>query len=156
MNNGTSIKWVDYLEKVNIFKEFNVSSKDEALEKLSLCLVQSGAVKNYDEFIGTVFAREELGSTGIGENVAMPHGKSSSVTKMTVAVAVLKEPIIFDSSDGKPVKYIFMVASPLNSDTMYIRIMASIIRSVKVNNICPKMSVLSSADEIFEMLQKET
>ncbi|MEZ7893167.1 MAG: PTS sugar transporter subunit IIA [Candidatus Wallbacteria bacterium] len=155
MNSANSIRWVDYLEKINIFKEFTAATKDEALEKLSSCLVKSGAVTDYDEFIGTVFAREELGSTGIGENVAMPHGKSSSVNKMTVAVAVMKDPIVFDSADGKPVKYIFLVASPLNSDTMYIRIMASIIRSVKVGNICPKLSSLNSADEIFEMLQKE-
>ena len=147
--------WINYLDAKNVMIDFAASTKDDAITKLVDSLVKSGVVEDGPGFLATVFEREELGSTGIGERVAMPHGKSAGVKKMTVALAKLAAPLDFESVDKNPVDFIFMIASPMNSDSLYIKTMASIIRSVKMNNICLKMQHLVTAGEIYDMLVKE-
>jgi len=147
--------WINYLDASNVTIDFAAATKDEAITKLVNSLVKSGVVEDGPAFLATVFEREELGSTGIGERVAMPHGKSEGVKKMTVALAKLAAPVDFESVDKQPVDFIFMIASPINSDSLYIKTMASIIRSVKLHNICLKMQHLQSAADIYDMLVKE-
>lgn len=147
--------WINYLDAKNVITDFAASTKDDAITRLVDSLVKNGVVADGPGFLATVFEREELGSTGIGERVAMPHGKSDGVKRMTVALAKLAAPIDFESIDKKPVDFIFMIASPMNADSLYIKTMAAIIRSVKMNNICLKMQHLSSAADIYDMLVKE-
>ncbi len=136
----------------NVFTNFSAQNKLEAITKLVGLIAANGAIENKDEYLASVLEREELGTTGLGEGVAMPHGKCRAVKRMSIAVAKLDKPLDFESVDKKPIDYIFLIASPLNSDTLYIKVMASIIRSVKLHRICEKMNKLHSGVEIYEML----
>lgn len=153
-NTACDFNWTGYLNRKNIFLKFSAADKHDAIAKLVGMLSSDDAVANKEEYLASVFEREELGTTGLGDSVAMPHGKCAAVNRMSIALAKLEKPLDFESVDKKPVDYIFLIASPLNSDTLYIKVMASIIRSVKMHKICEKMNVLDSADEIYEMLIK--
>ncbi len=153
-NASQDFNWMNYISVNNVFTNFGAPCKHEAITKLVGLLALDGAVENKDEYLASVLEREELGTTGLGEGVAMPHGKCSAVKRMSIALAKLDKPLDFESIDNKPVDYIFLIASPLNSDTLYIKVMASIIRSVKIHKICGKMNKLDSSVEIYEMLLK--
>lgn len=144
--------WVGFLDRKCVMIDLAASAKGDAIEAMIAMLEKAGVVSDIEKFRAAVFEREELGSTGLGERVAMPHGKCDAVIRMTVAVARLAAPLDFESVDGKPVSYVFMVAAPTNNDPLYIKTMASIIRSVKMQGICGKMDHLDSADAIYEML----
>ncbi len=153
-NVAQDFNWVNYLSVKNIFINFNANNKHEAISALVDMFSADGSIDNKNDYLASVLEREELGTTGLGEGVAMPHGKCSAVRRMSVAIAKLERPLEFDSIDNKPVNYIFLIASPLNSDTLYIKIMASIIRSVKIYSICDKMNKIHSAADIYDMLVK--
>jgi len=153
-NAAQDFNWVNYLSVRNIFTNFNASNKHEAISALVDMFSAGGSIDNKNDYLASVLEREELGTTGLGEGVAMPHGKCAAVRCMSVAIAKLERPLEFDSIDNKPVNYIFLIASPLNSDTLYIKIMASIIRSVKIYGICDKMNKIHSAADIYDMLVK--
>ena len=150
-----TFRWTDYIDEKNISVNFEAKDKNDAIAKMIDMLYNSGAISDRAEFSDSVFSREDLGSTGIGEEVAMPHGKSQVVRNMAVAIARLTTPLDFDSVDKKPVKFIFMIASPTGSDSLYIKVMASIIRGVKMQDICRKMQALGTPFEIFNMLKSE-
>jgi len=154
MNASTAFNWINYLNKKNIFLSFSASDKREAITKLVDLFADDELTSDKQNYLASVFEREELGSTGLGEAVAMPHGKCAAVKKLSVAVARLSAPLDFDSVDKAPVKYIFMIASPVKSDTLYIKLMASIIRSVKTHKICDKMDQAKSIDEAYDVLTK--
>jgi fructose-specific phosphotransferase system IIA component len=153
-NASQDFNWMNYINVNNVFTNFSAPCKHEAITKLVGLLTVDGTVENKDEYLASVLEREELGTTGLGEGVAMPHGKCFAVKRMSIALAKLDKPLDFESIDKKPVDYIFLIASPLNSDTLYIKVMASIIRSVKVHKICEKMNKIDSSVEIYEMLSK--
>jgi len=146
------LRWQDFLEKENVVCGMSASSKSEVIEKLVGVLVESGCVSDGPDFMSNVISREELGSTGIGERIAMPHGKSKSVARMSVAFARLSKPVDFESSDRVPVEYVFMIAAPANQDSLYIGVMASVIRSIKLGGLLEMLGALEGRDEIFEAL----
>lgn len=151
-NTVCDFNWIGFLSKKNIFTNFSAADKRDAIRRLAGLMMSDDAIADGEEYLASVFEREELGTTGLGDSVAMPHGKCSAVKRMCVALAKLEKPLDFDSVDKKPVDYIFMIASPLNADTLYIKVMASIIRSVKMHRICEKMKPLDSSDAIYDML----
>ncbi|HOD38914.1 MAG: Heat-responsive suppressor HrsA [bacterium ADurb.Bin243] len=153
-NAAYDFNWINYLDKRNIFVNFCAADKHDAISKLIGIMDPGEAISDKADYMASVFEREELGTTGLGDSVAMPHGKSGAVKKMSVALAKLSQPMDFESIDNSPVSYIFLIASPLNADTLYIKVMASIIRSVKIHRICEKMNTLESPGEIYEMLLK--
>lgn len=157
MQTGVSMqnfRWQDFLLKDNVVSGLSASTKGEVIEKLVGVLVSSGCVADGGEFLSNVISREELGSTGIGEKIAMPHGKSGSVSRMSVAFARLAKPVDFESPDKAPVEYVFMIASPENLDSLYIRVMASVIRSVKLGGLLGALDPCGTSEELFEALSK--
>lgn len=148
-----SLNWLDYLKVDNIFVNLEAKDKLEAISRLvELMAANSDVILNKDEYLNAVLEREALGSTGLGDFIAMPHGKCSSVKTLSIGLAKLACPIDFDSIDKKPVEIIFLIASPPNIDTLYIKVMASIIRSVKTYNIHSKIKDLNNPTLIYEML----
>jgi len=97
--------------------QMEAKDKDEALRKLVDLLEKAGAIESCEGFLKDVMERESEGPTGIGNYIAIPHGKSKYVKQTSVALAKLKEPISWETLDGKPVKIIFLFAVPNNDET---------------------------------------
>jgi fructose-specific phosphotransferase system IIA component len=128
--------------------------KKESLIELSRLFSSSGVVGNLEKFMESVLAREELGSTGIGDGIAIPHGKSPTVNKLSFAFGRSNKGVEFESLDQKPVNLLFLVASPINQDTQYIKLLACLARLIK--NADFRASLIAARDEaeIYDMITK--
>lgn len=109
------------------------SNKKEVIEELVDHLVKAGAIdkKIRNKLIEVLLAREALGSTAIGQGVAIPHGKCESVAKLTAALGISKSGIDFDSLDGEPAYIFFLLAAPIDSAGPHLKALQRITRLLK-------------------------
>lgn len=98
-------------------------NKSEALDQVVELMADSGKINDKEAYRRQVYAREEESTTGIGEGIAIPHGKCSAVSRPGLAAMVVKDGVDFDSLDGKPVTLIFLIAAPNMEDNVIFGIM---------------------------------
>ena len=101
------MKITDLLEQKAIKLNALASSKEEVLNQMINLISQTGNISNKQEFKETVFKREKEGTTGIGEGIAIPHGKSRAVKKACLAAMVLPKGVEFEALDNKKVNLMF-------------------------------------------------
>lgn len=102
------------------------TTKRETIDELCDMLCASESISNPENFRRTVWDREGQRSTGIGEGLAIPHGKCPGVQEITMAIGIPREPVDFDSIDGKPVKMIVLLASPASRIADHIQALGRI------------------------------
>ena len=108
-------------------------SKEEVIRELVELLVRAGSIKEKDNhrLVQILLKRESLGFTGIGQGVAIPHGKSDCVTKLVAAFGVSRSGVNFDSLDGEPVTLFFLLVAPEDSAGPHLKALARISRLLK-------------------------
>lgn len=87
-------------------------------------MAKGGNINDIDTYRETVFKREEEGTTGIGEGIAIPHGKTEAVSAPGLASMVLPEGVDYDSLDGEPVHLIFLIAAPNTEDNVHLEVLS--------------------------------
>ncbi len=102
----------------------SASSKPEVIGKMVDLMIKRGNIKDRDTYQKGVFAREEEGSTGIGEGIAIPHCKSDAVSAPGLAAMVLKDGVDYDALDGEPVQLIFLIAAPNTKDNIHLEVLS--------------------------------
>ena len=131
--------------------------KDSAIEELVNVLAAAGQVNNANAAIEAVMAREQTRSTGIGSGIAIPHGKTSAVKELVMAVGIAAEPIEFESIDNKPVSILVMLISPPEKTGPHIQALARISRLLLDEQFKSKLEKASSPEEVYELISgKET
>ena len=100
------------------------SNKQEVINKLIDLMMNNGNIVNKEEYRRVVMKREEEGTTGIGEGIAIPHGKSEAVSKPGLAAMVIQDGVEFDSLDGKPAKLLFLIAAPNTKDNIHLDVLS--------------------------------
>ena len=118
------MKIIDLLDEKSIRLNAAASSKKEALNQIINLISQSGNITNKEEYKKIVFKREEQGTTGIGEGIAIPHGKSSKVKKATLAAMVLPNGVDFEALDNKKVNLMFLIAAPETKDNIHLEVLS--------------------------------
>lgn len=118
------MKITDLLDEKSIRLNAAASSKKEALNQIINLMNQTGNITNKDEYKEIVFKREEQGTTGIGEGIAIPHGKSSKVKKATLAAMVLPNGVEFEALDNKKVNLMFLIAAPETKDNIHLEVLS--------------------------------
>ena len=118
------MKITDLLEEKSIRLNAAASSKKEALNQIINLINQTGNITNKEEYKEIVFKREEQGTTGIGEGIAIPHGKSSKVKKATLAAIVFPNGVDFESLDNKKVNLMFLIAAPETKDNIHLEVLS--------------------------------
>ena len=118
------MKITDLLTKEAIDLDVKASNKKEVIEKAVELMQNNGNINNKDEYLKLVMKREEEGSTGVGEEIAIPHGKGESISKPGLAAMVIPEGVDFDSLDGKPIKLLFLIAAPNNKDNVHLEVLS--------------------------------
>ncbi|MBP2633171.1 MAG: putative IIA-like nitrogen-regulatory protein PtsN, partial [Firmicutes bacterium] len=98
------------IDEKRINLELDVANKEEALDALADMLIKSGVLSSKEGFIKDVYLREAEGQTGIGGGIAIPHGKSKSVLKTSLAIGRTKKPILWESLDDEPIQCIILFA----------------------------------------------
>ncbi|TJZ79137.1 PTS IIA-like nitrogen regulatory protein PtsN [Chitiniphilus eburneus] len=109
----------------NVFLEMDVGSKKRVFEQVGILFENSHGIARSVIF-DSLFAREKLGSTGLGQSVAIPHGRIKGLKEATGAFVRLKTPIPFDAPDGKPVSLIFVLLVPANATDLHLQILSEL------------------------------
>ncbi|WP_057491506.1 PTS sugar transporter subunit IIA [Streptococcus orisasini] len=145
------------LDKV-IHKELMVvmsssKDKDEVIHELGNLLYQEGYTDDAQAFIDDVYLREKEGVTGIGQGIAIPHGKSEAVRTTTVAIAVLDNPIKWETLDGEPVKVVIMFAvRDSDSNTTHILLLQQVATLLAHDDFVKDLKKVKSVDALYELL----
>ena len=101
-------------------------SKQETLDAAVALMVKSGKITDEDAYRAQVYAREEESTTGIGEGIAIPHGKCDAVNKPGLAAMVIPNGVDFDSLDGEPVTLLFLIAAPNTKDNVHLDVLSKL------------------------------
>ncbi len=116
----------DLLDVKSICLDAAPASKEEALNQAIDLMVKSGKINDVEAYKASVFAREEEGTTGIGEGIAIPHGRGESVSKPGLAAMVIKNGVEFDSLDEQPVHLLFLIAAPNTKDNIHLDVLSKL------------------------------
>lgn len=118
------MKITDLLSKDAIKINGIASNKEDAINKLIDLMAQNGNITDKEKYKQVVLKREEEGSTGIGEGIAIPHGKTDAVSKPGLSAMVIPDGVNFDSLDGKPAKLLFLIAAPNTKDNVHLDVLS--------------------------------
>lgn len=132
--------------------ELKARTKEEALKEMTDLLYQDGVLSDKEEFLNEINKREESGSTGFGNGVAIPHAKTKVVVKPRVAVGISKKGFEFDSLDGKPVHLIFMIAAGEGDSDLHLKTLSSLAQKLMEKEYVDKILSSKNAKEIVSIL----
>ncbi|HIF0957405.1 TPA: PTS sugar transporter subunit IIA [Klebsiella pneumoniae] len=141
----------------NIKLNMTARTKEEVIEELTDLLIQDGAVTNKEDFIRDVWLREELGSTGFENHIAIPHGKSSGVSRTALAIGRTQHAIPWETMDGSDVRCVILFAVCLvDQNATHIRLLAQVSGSLANEDIIAKLLVESEPHKIIALFNSET
>ncbi len=149
------MRLTDILDESSIVADLQANDKTEALEILVESMARSVEAINKEEILHILLEREELGSTGIGDGIAIPHGKSSAITQIISGFGLSKQGIPFDSLDGKPAHLFFLLVAPENSVGTHLKMLARISRMLKNVNFRKKLLEADSQHEMYQIISEE-
>ncbi len=116
----------DLLDKRSIAFDKNPANKQETLDMAVDLMCASGKINDTEAYRKQVYLREEESTTGIGEGIAIPHGKGDCVSKPGLAAMVIKNGVDFDSLDGEPVTLLFLIAAPNTEDNVHLEVLSKL------------------------------
>ena len=148
------MKLCDFVVPGAIVSELPSGNKETAIRAMVSSLRNAGSIKAADEddIVAAILKREELGSTGIGRGVAVPHTKHGSTGKLIAAIALAKEGIDFASLDGEPVYIIFLLISPPDRPGDHLRGLENISRHLRNDHFCKFLRQSKTQADIWELL----
>ena len=118
------MKITDLLKKNGIALNPKVENKAEAINKLVDLMDATGRLSDKEAYKKAVLDRESLSTTGIGDNIAIPHAKTKAVKEAGLSAMILKEGVDYDSLDGEPAKLFFMIAAPEGENNLHLDVLA--------------------------------
>ena len=133
------------------------TTKEDVIAELVGLLVQAGGIekKHKNKIIEILMAREALGSTAIGQGIAIPHGKSETVKKLIGCLGISKQGINFDSLDGEPAYIFFLLVAPVDSAGPHLKALARISRLLKDKYIRECLKTSQDEKNIFKLIYQE-
>lgn len=144
----------DLLDERSISLTGTPKTKSEALDQIIDLMVKSGKINDREAYRAQVYAREEESTTGIGEGIAIPHGKCDAVTKPGLAAMVIKDGVEFDSLDGQPVTLMFLIAAPNTKDNVHLDVLSKLSVLLMDENFADNLRNAKSVDEFLKIVDK--
>ena len=130
----------------------SAKTKTEALAELVNTMIKGGFKLNYSSIIEILQQRENLGSTGIGDGVAIPHGKIPELDNLIVAFGRSTEGIDYDSLDGKPVHLFFLLLAPENSAGQHLKVLAKISKMLRIVNFRKMLLKAKTQSDLYKII----
>jgi fructose-specific phosphotransferase system IIA component len=130
----------------------NGRDRQTVITELVDLLNEKGLLLDKKIVLDAVLMREQTRSTGIGSGIALPHGKCKGVRELVMAIGIAGEPIDFASVDGKPVKIVILLASPIDQTGPHIQALAKISRLMLDTKFKERIEKAASADEVYSLL----
>lgn len=145
---------IDLLDTKSINLNGTPKTKSEALDEVINLMYASGKISDKEAYRKTVYEREEESTTGIGEGIAIPHGKSYAVDKAGLAAMVVKNGVEFDSLDGEPVELIFLIAAPDTEDNVHLDVLSKLSVLLMEENFTKKLKNAESVEEFLKIIDE--
>lgn len=146
----------DFVAREAIVPQLAATTKEAAIREMVDSLRASGHIKGgeHDNIIKAILKREQLGSTGIGRGVAIPHTKHDSVDRLVGTVAVSAQGVPFDSLDGEPVHVFVMLISPQDQPGQHLRALENVSRNLRDDMFCRFLRQAKTREAIVELLHE--
>jgi len=150
------MKFVDFVSRDAIRTSIEVGSKEQVIRAMATALLESGKISEdqHESIIEAILKREELGSTGIGRGVAVPHTKHPSVSELVGTVAVSEEGVDFDSLDGEKVHLLFLLVSPPDRPGDHLRALENISRQLRDETFCRFLKQSKAPEDVWQLLEE--
>lgn len=142
----------DLLDKRSISLTGAPADKQEALDQMVDLMVKSGKINDREAYRKEVYRREEESTTGIGEGIAIPHGKGEFVTRPGLAAMVVNNGVDFDSLDGEPVHLIFLIAAPNTEDNVHLDVLSKLSMLLMDENFAAGLKKASTVEEFLQIV----
>ena len=149
------MKVLDILDPAAIIPEMRSTSKPEALQELAGVLGRLHATIDQARLVEVLLEREELGSTAIGEGIAIPHGKLPGIANVIAAFGRSSRGIDFDSLDGSPTRLFFLLVAPEDSAGVHLKALARISRLLKDRAFRERLFAGTTGDALFATIREE-
>ena len=150
------MKLTDFVVPEAILPDLRVESKEEAIRQMvgSLCACGKIAPDDEEGILSAILKREELGSTGIGNGVAVPHTKHPSVSQLVSTVALVRDGVDFASLDGEPVHILFLLISPPDRPGDHLRGLENISRHLRNPQFCSFLKQAKANSDVVDLLKE--
>lgn len=147
------MKIVDLLDDRSILLDGRVAEKKAALDQMVELMDASGKLRDKETYRQGVYAREQEGSTGIGEGIAIPHCKSDAVIKPGLAAMVVKDGVEFESLDGQPAHLFFLIAAPNTEDNVHLDVLSRLSVLLMDEDFTNKLRQATSVSEFKQIIE---
>ena len=144
-----------YLKPELIISDLKAQSKEGVLAELAQQITGHFSGMKAEEMLEVLLERERLGSTGIGEGFAIPHGKMKNIKRMIISFGRSRRGIPFDSMDGKEAYYFFVLIAPEDSAGLHLKALAKISRFLKNSSFKESLSRAADREELQKVIQEQ-
>src|SRR5574341_1591510 len=141
----------DFISPDSVISSLKAKTKKQLLQELSARAARLTGLPERDIF-DVLLQRERLGSTGLGQGIAIPHGKLHGLKRIVGIFARLAEPIDFDAADGEPVDIVFLLLAPEGAGADHLKALARISRLLRDRSTCEKLRGADKADALYALL----
>ena len=138
-----------------IFPGLRATDRSQLLRLFADRIAEGGLVRNAEELYQKLWEREQIGPTGIGSGIAIPHCKLKGLPRGVVAIGTVPEGVDFGAVDGRPVRLVFLVISPLESPAEHLQILAALSRWIKTDRHAEGLLALPDPMAIYQYLEQE-
>ena len=152
VGNGAVMRITDLLDARSVMLGAAPSDKKQTLEQAVALMVKSGKIADEEAYKKQVFAREEESTTGIGEGIAIPHGKCDAVTKPGLAAMVIPGGVDFESLDDEPVTLLFLIAAPNTKDNVHLDVLSKLSVMLMDEEFTARLRAAKSVDEFMRII----
>jgi PTS system nitrogen regulatory IIA component len=149
------MKIIDMLKTDYILEELKSDNKMDVLKELVGSFMKIHQKLDSEATLNVLFEREKLGSTGIGEGIAIPHGKITGLDQLILSFGRSAVGIDFDAMDGKPVHLFFLLIAPENSAGQHLKTLAKISKMLKDGVFRTKLMAAKSKDELYKIIANQ-
>ena len=149
------MKIMDYLNEEWVIPNLQGTDKPSILKELSSLLVKPCQVTSVEELLQVLLDREKLGSTGIGEGIAIPHGRLKKLKNFFISFGRSLKGVDFDSIDRKPSQLFFLVMAPENSAVDNLKLLSRIVTLLKEPSFKKRLMEAPSQKELFQIIAEE-
>ena len=148
---------MDFLSREAISVDLKAKNKKEVIEELVDLLIKAKKVEeaNKDKIMKALLDREELGSTGIGQGMAIPHAKSDGVKEVVTSFGKSVDGVEFDALDNKPVYLLFLLVAPMEASNLHIKALAKISRLLKHKYFRSRLRKANNVEEVIKIISED-
>ena len=145
----------DYIKVDTINLNLESKNKNAVIRELYNNLKQTNLIKDEEQGLNDIFKREDMGSTGIGKRIALPHAKTKAVDELMITFGISRNGISYNSVDDENVNIFFMFLCPENKTREYLKVLARISRLIREEKFVNDLLKATSNQEILELIRKE-